>query len=240
MSHKVFILKKLFFQIGSIFLFLNLNAQKVSKTASDAFIITRMVQKFHVQPRILNDSFSIDFFNKTLSALDDEKIFFTQQDISKLKAYEYLLDEQVAQKKTDFLQLLINLYNMRMTEADTMIDNICKMPLSFSQHDIYTVKEDTSYPLNEAAMHAKLYKLIKLSLLGSLSRYSEKITTLNSTAQKKYLDSIEIIQRKKVNVHFKRSVNTMKQSPGGLQQAVCDIYCQSLASCYDPHTEYFP
>lgn len=240
MRQKRFSFQNFFLLFAATFLYTNVNAQNLSKTATDAFTITRMVQKFHVQPRILNDTFSSDFFNRALQLLDDEKIFFTQQDILKLSSYEHLLDEQVMQKKTDFLQLLINIYNIRISEADTMIDNICKTPFSFSQHDIFTLKEDTTFPANEAAMHTKFYKLIKFSLLNSLSKSSEKISALNSAAQKKYLDSVEVVLRKKVAVHFKRFVNIMKESPGGLQQAVCDVYCKSLASCYDPHTEYFP
>ena len=76
--------------------------------------------------------------------LDDEKFFLTQQDILKLNSYEHLLDEQVRKKKTDFATL-INIYNIRISVVDTMIDNICQNSfLIFTAWD-FTLKEDTTF-----------------------------------------------------------------------------------------------
>lgn len=233
--------KKIIFFFLSLFTFFSLvYAQPVNKAAADAYVITRMVQKFHVQPRALNDSLSNDFYNNFLKVLDGGKIFFTMEDIAKLQQYRLKLDEEISGKKTAFLQMVINLYGQRTSQADSIIDNICKQSFGFSSAEKYTVREDTSYPANAAGMRNKLYKLIKLSVLKSLIKSSDKISTLTAATQKKYLDSAEQSLRKKVQINFKRAVTTMMQSPGGLQQAVSDIYCESLATCYDPHTSYFP
>jgi carboxyl-terminal processing protease len=46
--------------------------------------------------------------------------------------------------------------------------------------------------------------------------------------------------RKRTEKIFKRSIISLGQRAGGLQQSIADIYCKAIASCYDPHTEYFP
>src|SRR4051794_22546541 len=89
--------------------FKSLNAQS-PKVANDAYIITRMAEKFHVQPRLFNDDFSRDAFYLFLKELDDERLYFTQEDINKLQPYILQIDDQVKQKKTDFLQLATSLY----------------------------------------------------------------------------------------------------------------------------------
>src|SRR5579871_4336886 len=99
-------------------------AQTPDNKANDAFLITRMVEKFHVAPRPLDKTMSAAIYSQLLRELDDERIFFTQGDSAKLSAYQYTLDEEIKGRKTGFLQLLIGLYQQRLVESDTMIDHL--------------------------------------------------------------------------------------------------------------------
>ena len=60
---------------------------------NDAYLITRMVEKFHVQPRPLNDEFSKNIFTQLFKELDPDKIFFTKEDINTLARFKSSLDE---------------------------------------------------------------------------------------------------------------------------------------------------
>ncbi|HXL58038.1 MAG TPA: hypothetical protein VN958_17370, partial [Chitinophagaceae bacterium] len=71
------------------------NAQDLNKASMDAYIITRMAEKFHVQPRQLNDDFSNDIFSQLLKELDNQRIFFTTEDINKLQPFRLQLDDQI-------------------------------------------------------------------------------------------------------------------------------------------------
>ncbi|HWB27119.1 MAG TPA: hypothetical protein VG738_16695 [Chitinophagaceae bacterium] len=53
-------------------------SQPAAKIADEAFVITRMVAKFHVEPRNVNDSFSTDVYSQLLLKTDEEKLFFTK------------------------------------------------------------------------------------------------------------------------------------------------------------------
>lgn len=214
-----------------------LQAQVLQKTAQDAYMITRMVEKYHVQPRPLNDEMSAAIFNQLLSELDEQRFFFTQEDINKLAAYRYTLDDEILNKRTAFLQLLINLYKQRMLQADTMIDNISKTAFNFSLKEKFTVAEDTAWPANLTAMRTKLYKVLKLFVLGSALDYA---VVRNKTPDKKFTDSIEPFLRKKAGIMIKRSIKRIMQSPMGVDYMIGTSYCQALATCYDPHTDYFP
>ena len=197
-----------------------------------------MVEKYHVQPRSLDDEMSSLMFSQLLETLDEQRIFFSKQDIDQLSKYRYLLDDEIKRSGTDFLKLLTGIYKQRLLQADTMADNICKKPFNFYIRETLTVAEDTSYPTNiGAAMHNKLYKELKMF---ALYRLVETVDEDADAPSKKYIDSLEPVVRKKANHSIKRLVNRILQSPKGVEYILGNIYCQSLASAYDPHTAYFP
>src|SRR5882724_3938726 len=115
-----------------------LKSQLINKAASDAYLITRMTEKFHVQPKAVNKELSANWFDDLTKQLDDDKIFFTQEDMIKLQAFRLQLDNEVLNKKTGFLQLLVSIYQQRLKQADTMIDNICNQPFRFNINEKLT------------------------------------------------------------------------------------------------------
>src|SRR3954465_15691912 len=102
------------------------DAQSIQKAVTDAYVVSRMVEKYHIQPRPLDDERSEAIFNELMQELDVQRIFFSQDDVKNLSAYRLQLDDQIKGKKSDFLQLLVTTYKQRLLQADTMLDNICK------------------------------------------------------------------------------------------------------------------
>ena len=119
-----------------------------------------------------------------------------------------------------------------------MVDNICKKPFNLNAKEMFTVAEDSSFPASIALAHNKLYKILKLSMLEAF----HDLNNLSSDKKlsKKEIDSLEPIIRKKANRSVKRLIKRVLQSPQGIENIIGNIYCATLASCYDPHTEYFP
>jgi carboxyl-terminal processing protease len=214
-------------------------AQPLPKAAKDAFLISRMANKFHVQPRPLDDALSANLYAVLLESLDDQRIFFTQEDIARFAPWQLKLDDEVGTRQTAFLQLLLTTYKLRLQQADTMVDNICKTPYNFSLKEKLTIAEDTAYPSGVAGMRTKLYKLMKGAVLDALVDYAA-ITNPAKVPSKKYVDSLEPVLRKKAQASFKRSIRRTLQNPIGIETAMANLWCSSLAACYDPHTMYFP
>jgi carboxyl-terminal processing protease len=232
--------KRLLLLLAVSFTVTHLFAQPFVKAANDAYLVTRMVDKFHFQPRVLNDQFSADIFSKFLNALDGERIFFTAPDIALLSGYKYQLDDQIKYKRIDFLQAAASIYQKRLLQVQSIIDKVCKSPFNFYFAEKFTVAEDTSYPANAAAQQIKIYKIVSFALLNTLVKNNNEIIALNVAEQKKYVQKNEPQMRAKIQNAFKRSINRVLQSPGGLQKILGDEYCKSIAQCYDPHTEYLP
>ncbi len=215
-------------------------SQPANSAATDAFIITRMVDKFHVQPRTLNDSLSADFFNQFLEQLDEDHIYFNKEDVNQFSAYKLQLDDEIKQKKNDFLKLVISVYSKRLQQADTMIDNIAQKHFNYLLPEKFTVAEDSSYPADIASMHNKLYKKMKLDVLHDLLELNDNISQKNTARLKQILDSAQTVFQKKTQSVYKRNIARITQAPGGVEQFVANEYCKALAVCFDPHTEFFP
>ncbi len=89
-------------------------------------------------------------------------------------------------------------------------------------------------------MHNKLYKKMKLDVLDGLLDFNNELSSKNLTKQKQSLDSAQPAFQKKAQSVYKRNITRITQSPGGVEQFVANEYCKALATCYDPHTEFFP
>ena len=227
--------------IAVISAFRQTSAQPFVKAANDAYLVTRMAEKFHFQPRPLNDRFSSDLFDNLLNALDGKRIFFTAPDIASLSVYRYQLDDQVKNNNTGFLNAISVLYEKRLVQVQEIIDRITKSSFNFYFPEKFTVAEDTSWPVNAAAQRVKIYKIVSYAILNSLVKSDDNnIGSLTIPERKKYVQKNEPLMRAKIQKAFRRSINRMLQGPGGLQKILGDEYCKSIARCYDPHTEYLP
>jgi carboxyl-terminal processing protease len=220
----------------SMVLTTTLTAQTIDQKATDAWLITRMAQRYHIAPRPLDKEMSAAIFSQLLDALDDQHLIFLADDIRQLNAYRLSLDEEILNRRTAFLTLVTGLYKQRLTQTDSLIDGITAKPFDFTLHETLTVAEDTSWAPSRQALRSRIAKLLKYSVGNSIADDLLEDPHHRPAAR----DSLEIVLRKKVAARMHRSIRRILQSPEGIEGIVGNIYCQALASCYDPHTAYFP
>lgn len=210
-------------------------AQTTRSTADIAFTITRMAEIYHVQPRPVDKSFSADLFAQMIRALDADKIYFNGEDIRVLSTYKYTLDDQLLNRKEDFLHQLIVLYTKKINQSDSIIDVLSKSRFDLNLYDVYTAAEDSVFSPDENRRKIKIYKLVKRNILETLIDIYDE----DSAKEDIKIDNLEPSARKKVCHAFKRDIQRIRQTNGGLAGFVNNAWCESVASCYDPHTEFF-
>lgn len=215
-------------------------SQSPDQSADHAWVITRLAEKFHVQPKNLDDSFSVNLFGQLLKQLDPEAVFFNQKDIRQLETYRLGLDEQIKDQKTDFLRLLTSLYTARLRQGDTIIAQIARKPFDFTVRDSITRTEELSYPADAAAMYRKLFHKMKLAVLSDLLAWDDQRREAHESRSTQQLDSMQAATQKHIRSVYQRDIHSVLQSPGGIKQFVGDAFCKALALCYDPHTMFFP
>ena len=216
-----------------------LNAQQLNLAAKNAFLITRMADKFHFQPRTVDDQFSKDVFQKILFQLDKEKILFTLADIRVFEPFQYLLDEEVKNKDTTFLALLSKSYDARIKQVLSDAALISKSPHDYWLTDKIKNSDATSYPVDNNSRRTKLAKYLKRETLEIILK-KDGLDSLTHVALRKYVDSIEPIARQKAVRLLEQRFKMITSGEGGIEKFVGDEYCKAIALSYDPHTEYFP
>lgn len=212
------------------------HAQLTEKTADNVFLITRMAEIYHVQPRSVDKDFSADLFSQIITALDADKIYFTGEDLNQLKSWQYKLDQEVLNRKDVFLRALIGVFGKRIHETDSLLDLFSKSPFPKQVSETYTVAEDTVFAYNDALRRTKIHKLFKRNVLETMA---DEYDEFDPASHEPPVDSLEAAARKKVWHAFKRDIQRILQSPDGLPGFVCNAWCESTASCFDPHTEFF-
>ncbi len=221
--------------ICSLFLVFVTRAQLTRQTADNAYTITRMAEIYHVQPRPVDNKFSSDFYHQMIQTLDADKIYFNQADLRILAVYQFTLDDELLNKKDDFLKLLITLFTKKVNQTDSMLLLFTSKKFDLNLNETYTVQEDSSFAANEGLRKVKLYKLIKRNILETIS----DIYVEDSSKKNLIADALEPAARKKVYHSFKRDIQRIRQSADGIPGYICNAWCEQLASCYDPHTEFF-
>ena len=194
-----------------------------------------MAEIYHVQPRPVDKSFSSDLFLQMIRALDADKIYFNAEDIRQLNTFRNSLDNELLNKKEDFLKLLIVVYTKKINQTDSLLDLLSKSRFDLNLSETYTLAEDSSFADNEVKRKIKLYKLVKRNMLETIVDIYED----DSSKRNIRVDSLEPGARKKVCHAFKRDIQRTRQTKGGLAGFICNAWCESVASCYDPHTEFF-
>lgn len=133
-----------------------LQAQQTA-AAGQAYTIYRMAEKFHVEPRPMDDRFSKDLLTQLLKMADEKKLFFTQEDIRRFNAWALTLDDEIKAKKTDFINLFSTVYQQRMKRTDSIITQVCNgKPLTA----VSKLPGDSNYAADLAAVRAKLMRVL--------------------------------------------------------------------------------
>jgi carboxyl-terminal processing protease len=138
------------FLILFLILFQESPAQPTRSAAGTAFMITRMAEIYHVQPRVVDKTFSADLYDQVIRALDADKIYFSADDIRQLNSFKYVLDDQLLNKKEDFLKQLIIIYTIKINQTDSILDALSKSNFDLSLNETYRY-------LKTAALHPMIH-----------------------------------------------------------------------------------
>ncbi len=112
--------------------------QSPSPVGKQAVMLRRVLDKYHYQPRPLNDSLSAQIFRRFLGMLDPRHLYFTAADVQQLSGYRTRLDEELGGKSWQLVPLATKLYGQRLAAAEKMVEAALQLPLDFSAFDSIT------------------------------------------------------------------------------------------------------
>lgn len=205
-----------------------------------AIVLKRMIELNHYSPRPVNDSFSVALFETTINAADPRRLVFTAQEYTQLVRYKNTLDDELNRNEWAFFDLFSTLYNKALTRSDNIVTNILKKPVDFSINESVTAsrERDFNFSTDSTALASRWARYLKYVMLDRIYNTSYADTQKKITF-KEELTTLESATREKIKQAELNSIRKILNHPSGYSSVVAELYLNAIATCFDPHTNYF-
>jgi carboxyl-terminal processing protease len=184
--------------------------------------IVEQLQDRHYAKLTYNDTLSSEHLDSYINSLDRSKLFFMASDIAEFEQYRTVMDDQLGEGKLDAGFSIFNVYQKRL--QDRLEKVIKSLPetaaaMDFSVNESIPFEEkDLPWAKDTAEMDERWRKQLKNQVLN-LKLADKPADEIVPTLEKRY----------------RSQLNSVKQYNS---QDAFQIYANSLAELYDPHTNY--
>jgi carboxyl-terminal processing protease len=203
-------------------------------------ILIQSLNSVHYSPMEVNNDFSRKVYKLYLQRLDYQKKFLIQSDVDELDKMKDQIDDDINKSTFKFFDKSFDLINMRVDEAKAYYTDILSKPFDFSTDEsIQLDPEKTNWAKDKKELKDEWRKSLKyqvLSRMVELQDNPEKAHEKSDTVKLKSKDELEAEARKKV---LKANDDYYKRLKEFDRKDRIDVYFNSIAGIYDPHTEYF-
>ncbi|PVD54301.1 tail-specific protease [Terrimonas sp.] len=199
-----------------------------------------MLEQGHYSPKKIDDGFSKEVFKKYLEAIDPEKQLFLQSDIDQLKKYEDKIDDEIHGAPLQSFYAIEEVYKKRLQEYLSSYKEMLTKPFDFTANEtLVDDKEKSSFPANEKERNEIWRKRLKYQ---ALVRYADLIATneKNKASKEKVRTDADMEKeaREKVLQATDRIAERLKTR--FTEEDRFNYLANTITSCMDPHTTFFP
>ena len=210
-----------------------------SLLSSQEKLITEAVAAKHIEPRPVDDKFSVQFFSTYLNILDDGHLFFTAGDLKTLALFRTSVDDDWNNGTTAFFTASSALYKSKLGAAKTIVTDICSRPFDFSITESYAFSSDTMPAATDKALYNRWNSLIKYEVLHALMNVAA-----NQWFTKKAIVKTEVLAkepevRARIKTKYLNHINNSLGTDAEYNQQLSDIYLNTFLLCMDPHSSFF-
>lgn len=190
------------------------------KHASEAYVITNLLKRYHYRKLPFNDSISSVIFDSYFDMLDPNRSLFYENDIKKFEKYRFQLDNQIPSGELQFAYDVFDIYRQRSLERINYNFSLLEEEFDFTKDEDYDYdRTDDPWPTTLEEKQEVWRKVTKNQAL------SYKL------AGKEWNDISESL-----NKRYKRIEKAIYQYNN---EDVFQYYMNSFVGSYDPHTTYF-
>ena len=268
MKRKYKIIIPIIILTGLLFSFQISNQPDPEKDKILVGLIRYALKQGHYQPHQIDDEFSEQLYDDFITSLDPYKRFFMQSDIDEFSAYKYLIDDQIKKEDLSFYNLVYSRFKTRVDESKAYYKVVLKTPFDFSKDEPFDMDyEKKSFSKNQAELIQNWKQQLKVSTLTRLYDKIEAQESINkakkATESEHEMVNGEVLQKvkekdlkdsDKKKVEKKSFAELEKESREATEKSLDDLYdlmadfndtdwfsvfINSMASQFDPHTNYF-
>lgn len=202
-------------------------------------LLKRVIEKNHYKARPADDAFSAQVFDRIFDKLDAYKLYFTAPDIAQLSAYRNKIDDEMNGKSWGFTDQLIKLYKARMQKADSMGNKLLDKPVTFTTNETFTYGKNQQPPADDVEYQLRWNRYIKWRVLSRLmDKYQLKLSDSLKVTKADMLKEEPAI-RAAMKERAKGRIATDAKDANKIPKMIGELYLQTIATNYDPHTAFF-
>jgi len=195
------------------------------------------LQRYHYEPKTVDDQFSRQAFHFYLKQLDGGKRFFTQADIDQLLVYETQLDDQARTGVFTFFDRTMELYDQTLQKTQTWYRQLLSQPMDFSAEAYVEVDgEKVGWARNEEELRQRWELWLKYEVLNRLHEMLNAQEKPDFTGEKKRLEVLEAEARQKVLEVYDRWFKRLQRRD---RDRRLESYLNAFIGVFDPHSGYF-
>lgn len=196
--------------------------QLLAEKAQDkdtAMKVCKMLSAYHISQRAIDDEISKQIFQKYISDLDSQKIYFYKSDIDGVAAYQTELDDLLKAGDVDFAYSMFDLFLKRLDERIDVINELIDAEHDFTVDEtIMFDGEMLEWAKDPAEMRERWRKRVKYDLLVMK------------------LDGVELAEaRQRLHKRYRLLRQTMHQTE---PFETFEMFMSTLTSSFDPHSSY--
>lgn len=203
-------------------------------------VLTDGLNQMHLNPNAIDDAFSEKLYNLYLKRMDNNKRFFTQQDIDVFVQYKTRLDDQIKGGSFAFYDAVNTAFDRHLKQIQTWYPEILAQPFTFDGNEkIETDGLKIQYAADDAALRQRWVEFLKYQVLDELvsrQRKQEKEIKEKPETVAKTIAELEVEARKKVLDNYDKWSKRVDKLNADDD---IEVFLNAITSTYDPHTNYF-
>lgn len=211
-----------------------------SQSCPQLRVMNDMLKRFHVQPRLVDDSLSTKVYNDMFELLDPYGIYFIKSDMDEFSTFQYKLDDAVNNNDCEFVSIIEKRYAERLKEVDTLIGTLLSKPLDYNSPDeIFFSLQKTRRVSDDMEDRKKRWaRWLKYQTLNRIFKpRGDEVNTdqIDNVAFQK----MEKSARWDIKTFEQRKIRNILTEYVQLSEYIFDQFASAFALYFDPHTEYY-
>ncbi|MBS1505626.1 MAG: carboxy terminal-processing peptidase [Bacteroidetes bacterium] len=206
----------------------------------EAARLTEIISTRHVAPPTIDKQLSKKVVDLFLEAIDPSKIYFSEDDVNRLREHEAQMVDELKGLQWRFVPAITEVLKKNLENCNRFLDEnrnvnvptILKQPLELSYAPL-------TRPSNEIALQSRWKKMVLYSVYLKVMEQAGIDSIKASAVNDAYFLKLEPAIREKVIKAEQRKINNLLHHPEGFENHVASVFLNSYALSADPHSGYF-
>ena len=213
-------------------------SQSAINCKKEVSLLIKLIEKYHINPPVINDTFSEKVFVRFISELDPDHLYFTTNDIKLLEKYKFILADEFRGERWEFVNFIKPMYMGRLKQCDSLINSILSSIIDLNKKESLQLDNRLLFSLEDYKENHIDYvkKWLKYLVLDQMIEWNEKNDLLSGN-DLFHFDSEQNASKRVLHIEVKK-INKILNYPGSIDNYLSTQYLNAIVSCADPHSQY--